>query len=375
MKSVIAAIPAALALICLLATAAPAAELTAPIIIDHTCTDLASIPLDAIQNAKDSCKWHYVRLSHGRQLTEGMSIIEAADAFYAVIWPKSGGSLPDEEGTLCIYSAAYSADGYWYGSGINITRNVLESTPDLNISAFSWCTELNTASASYVQSYLTAMQTLETEFPEVAFVYFTGTAQDSGSYGYNRSLRNEQIRTFCTENNKILYDFEDLDSWWFNPTTELWEQATYEYDSCTVPVEHPELAGNDAEHTSYESCEQKGRAAWWMMAVLAGWSPTADAGPPALPYEGFNLSCHPNPCNPSTTITFSLASPVDTKLAIYDASGALVKTLIGGFMSGGSQSVQWDGTDETGKQVASGVYFYRITANRKSSAKKMLLLR
>jgi len=382
-RSITTAILTAGALISLLSAAASSADRAAPIVINHNCTELAAIPHDAIQIAKDQCKWHYVRLSHGRQLTEGMSRIETVDPFYAAIWPKSGGSLPDVPNTLCIYSAAYTPDGYWSGSGIDITRSALTGTPDLNISAFSWCSDLNTASQSYVQNYLTAMQTLENEFPNVTFVYFTGTAQYNDAYGYNRCLRNEQIRNFCIANNKVLYDFEDLDSWWYNPDTKQWEQATYQYSGRTVPVEHPMLAGNDAEHTSYASCEQKGRATWWMMALLSGWTGKAgigdsggdDALPPLAPYNGFELSCYPNPCNPSTTISFSMAAPADTKLAIYDANGALVRTLVHGFVDGGAQSVRWNGMDDSGSQVATGVYFYRIIADKRSSTKKILLLR
>ena len=190
------------------------------------------------------------------------------------------------------------------------------------------------------------MQTLENEFPNVTFVYFTGTAQYNDAYGYNRHLRNQQIRNFCFANNKVLYDFEDLDSWWYNPETEQWEQATYEYNGLTVPVEHPMLAGDDAEHTSYESCEQKGRATWWMMAELSGWTTTTGVGddggddallPPA-PYDGFELSCYPNPFNPSTTISFSMAAPADASLAIYDARGALVRTLVDGHAAPGART-------------------------------------
>lgn len=367
----------------LLACPASAATRIAPIFINHNCTNLAAIPLEAIAHAQDSCKWHYVRLSHGRQLMVGLSRIEDADPFYAAIWPDQGGSLPNVPNTLCIYTAAKSSDGYWSGSGLDITRNTLTSTPELNISAFSWCTELNTATASTVANYLAAMQTLENEFPNVTFVYFTGTAQYDGGYGYNRYLRNDEIRRFCLANNKVLYDFEDLDSWWQNPETGEWEQATYEYDGCTVPVEHPMLAGDDAEHTSYESCEQKGRATWWMMAVLSGWTVTAAIGDegddgsaaPALPTDGFELSCYPNPFNPSTTISFSTAEPGDAKLAIFDARGALVKTLIDGPLNSGEHRVRWNGTNEVGDRVASGVYFYRVTADKRSSTKKMILLR
>ncbi|MCX5753045.1 MAG: T9SS type A sorting domain-containing protein [Candidatus Krumholzibacteria bacterium] len=365
------------------ASAAFGAGRSAPIVINHLCADLAAIPPDAIVTAQSVCKWHYARLSHGRQLMEGFGIIEAADPFYAAIWPKSGGSLPVAPGMLCIYTDAVASDSYWRGSGINTTRSILNGTPALNISAMSWCSELNTASESYVQEYLTAMQTLEGEFPNVTFVYFTGNGQESGSYGYTRALRNEQIRNFCIANNKVLYDFEDLDSWWYNPATQQWEHSTYEYSGFTVPVEHPNLAGNDAEHTSYASCEQKGRAAWWMMAVLAGWSARTDVGddesddpvPNRPPYEGFELSCHPNPCNPAATIDFSLASSGRASLAIYDAQGRLVRTLVEGTLVGGSHSVIWNGTNGSGARVASGVYFSRIVADKKSATKKILLLR
>lgn len=360
---------------------ATARTFAAPIIIDHTCTNLESIPPDVIQSAQDVCKWHYGRQSHGRQITEGLAIIEAANPLYAAIW--TADVLPIEPDMLCIYTDGVYPDGYWLDAGSDITRSILVGTPTLNISAYAWCTELNTASESYVQGYLAAMQTLESEFPNVTFAYFTGTAEYDGAYGYNRALRNAEIRNFCVANNKVLYDFENLDSWWFNPDTGEWEQATYLYEGIVVPVEHPMLAGDDAEHTSYESCEQKGRAAWWMMAVLSGWSPTADVGdtgsddrvPEQPPLEGFDLSCHPNPCNPATTISFSLASSQHANLAIYDAQGRLVRTLVDETLAGGKHAIIWNGTNESNGRVASGVYFYRINAGKKAAAKKVLLLR
>lgn len=57
------------------------------------------------------------------------------------------------------------------------------------------------------------------------------------------------------------------------------------------------------------------------------------------------------------------------------ARGALAKTLIDGFLNKGPHRVRWNGMNEAGDQVASGVYFYRITADKRSSTKKMLLLR
>ncbi|MCX5752590.1 MAG: hypothetical protein NTW97_02955, partial [Candidatus Krumholzibacteria bacterium] len=53
------------------ANLATARTLASPVVIDHTCTNLAAIPPDAIVTAQSVCKWHYARLSHGRQLMEG----------------------------------------------------------------------------------------------------------------------------------------------------------------------------------------------------------------------------------------------------------------------------------------------------------------
>jgi hypothetical protein len=67
----------------------------------------------------------------------------------------------------------------------------------------------------------------------------------------------------------VLFDFGDLDAWYYDGST--WDQATYTYDTAAVPHEHPNFQGDEAAHTTYASCEQKGRAVWWMLARIAGW--------------------------------------------------------------------------------------------------------
>ena len=69
---------------------------------------------------------------------------------------------------------------------------------------------------------------------------------------------------------------------------------------------------------------------------------------------------YPNPFNPSTTIEFTLPVAQRVILEIYDISGQLVKTLIDALKPAGIYKVDWDGTNEAGEQVASGVYFYRL---------------
>ena len=102
----------------------------------------------------------------------------------------------------------------------------------------------------------------------------TGNAQASWAAA-NRYARNQQIRQYCIDNNKVLFDFAELDCWWFNPATQEWELNTIEDTYGNIyPLEHPQFAQEVIAHTTLESCEQKGRALWWMMAKLSGWSDT-----------------------------------------------------------------------------------------------------
>jgi hypothetical protein len=88
---------------------------------------------------------------------------------------------------------------------------------------------------------------------------------------------------------------------------------------------------------------------------------------------------HPNPFNPTTAITFTVpggaASRENVTLAVYDIRGARVKVLVKEAMPGGRHTVQWDGMNQRGEQVASGVYFFKLRAGGFEDAKKMILLR
>jgi hypothetical protein len=85
---------------------------------------------------------------------------------------------------------------------------------------------------------------------------------------------------------------------------------------------------------------------------------------------------HPNPFNPSATIPFSLPNSRMVSLRIFDISGRLVKTLIRGEMVGaGLHEVVWQGRDDSGRLVATGVYFYRLEADDFSETRRMTLLK
>jgi hypothetical protein len=90
----------------------------------------------------------------------------------------------------------------------------------------------------------------------------------------------------------------------------------------------------------------------------------------------FDLSQnYPNPFNPSTKIEFTLAKSGFVALRIYDVLGRKVKTLVSEELSSGYKSVIWDGKNDAGDEVASGVYFYQLKVGDFSQPKKMLLLK
>jgi hypothetical protein len=90
----------------------------------------------------------------------------------------------------------------------------------------------------------------------------------------------------------------------------------------------------------------------------------------------FNLGQNnPNPFNPSTAIDFVVAETGPVQLRIFNVSGQLVRTLVDANVEAGQFSVSWDGRDDLGVQVASGVYYYRIDATDFSQTRKMVLLK
>jgi len=85
---------------------------------------------------------------------------------------------------------------------------------------------------------------------------------------------------------------------------------------------------------------------------------------------------HPNPFNPSTTIEFALASPGNARLDVYTIDGRLVNTLVNRGLAAGPHSAIWNGTDQQGRAVASGTYFYRLTTTGGfSEAGRMVLVK
>lgn len=84
---------------------------------------------------------------------------------------------------------------------------------------------------------------------------------------------------------------------------------------------------------------------------------------------------HPNPFNPTTTISFTLPKQGRLRLEVFNITGQKVRTIADGNQPAGTYSVIFDGCDEKGNQLASGIYFYRITTENDTETKKMIMLK
>lgn len=85
----------------------------------------------------------------------------------------------------------------------------------------------------------------------------------------------------------------------------------------------------------------------------------------------------PNPFNPETTINYRLAGNTDqeTKLVIYNTIGQEIRTLVQKIQPAGEYVVHWDGTDNLGQKVSSGIYMYHLTSGDFSQTRRMMLLK
>jgi len=109
---------------------------------------------------------------------------------------------------------------------------------------------------------------------------------------------------------------------------------------------------------------------YWVPAM-----PVSDSDEVITPITTELYGNYPNPFNPETVIRFGLAREDRVSIDVFSVKGQLVKTLVSGVYGAGEHKVVWNGRDDLGRQVGSGVYFYRMCAGEYVGVKKMLLVK
>jgi fibronectin type 3 domain-containing protein len=144
-----------------------------------------------------------------------------------------------------------------------------------------------------------------------------------------------------------------------------------------VRLQDAEITRRGDEYVFTDESAVPGKSYTYRVSVLEGGEEVAsfETSPPAAALRFALEQNHPNPFNPVTNIPFSLDTEADLTLRVYDISGRLVRKLIDRRMSAGVHAEEWDGRSDTGGEVASGIYFYRLTAGERTLTRKAVFLK
>jgi hypothetical protein len=119
------------------------------------------------------------------------------------------------------------------------------------------------------------------------------------------------------------------------------------------------------------------RTYWYKLVEVTSDGVGTEFGPYSVSFRVTNAleQNMPNPFNPMTTIKYSIAQDTDVSLVVYDVSGQRVRTLVDNHQRADVYKITWDGINDSGQRVASGMYFYKLVAGKFVQTRKMVLLK
>ena len=179
----------------------------------------------------------------------------------------------------------------------------------------------------------------------------------------------------------VHYSYADGQHWdetqYVLPTDAVFVRATLYYQGTTkeyVEFLRDENTTNSAGLDFYNAWVAQGKAA--PVAMVTDTISVAPTGvDPARRLANALHPAYPNPFNPTTRIEYDIAARGRVWINVYDAAGHLVRRLVDANVSAGHHAAVWDGANEAGAKVASGVYFFKMKSGRFEQVRKAVLLR
>ncbi len=359
--------------------------LSQPLIVNHNNTHISDIPQTAINTAKSVLHIAYGHTSHGSQLTEGMDGLVGfmnANGYPTNLYAWSNGG---SNGSLDLHDYAMGGDVGYYPEWVNNTRSYLGlpnaingrgtgANADVNVIIWSWCGQVEEkfVSGTLFSEYLNPMSELEADYFGIQFVYMTGHLDHWDDA--NNKAANQVIRDFCQANNKVLYDFADIES--YDPDGTYFQ---YSSDDCSYYNSSGTLLGNwaiewqnthtegvdwyqcGAAHTYPLNSNQKAYASWWLWAALAGWDQNLSSTPSVNLQE--DISIFPNPCKDWLSIKSLSGKPIQS-LNLKNPLGQIV-------ICDSRRSLL--AVDLSLKELPEGIYFLSFMIENQTLTQKIIL--
>ncbi len=353
--------------------------------IDHRSINLKSIPTNWIDSAKANLYIGYGHTSHGSQITSGMDAIEDYFTSGTYNWSHSGGTnelhLFEGDG----YGEGYLDHDIGYSGWEDETREYLTAFPACNVIIWSWCGQVNETN---LQTHVfDNMEALETEYPDVTFVYMTGHLEGLGVEG-SVYTANQQIRDYCSTNNKFLFDFADIEK--YSPDADTNYQEYYATDGCNYDVDGQTrnwatnwLSANSShelaqiatqcgscEHSVSLNCVKKGIAAWYLWARLAGWEGDGTTSIENKRIDQLNdieVKAYVNPGTNLINVSVQSDIPQQIDLNLYSITGSKVYSQANIQILKGSNELTF-----TPVGLSNGLYFLETITNQKKQVLKFI---
>lgn len=253
----------------------------AAIVVDHTYSRSA-LTTDVLgELVKRAPVVHYAHRSDGSAVTWGLAHLATQDPAFE--YSSGDMKLPSAATGIRLWDGMGStsyvyAENYWDSkAGTDALGKILKDNPSIEYSSWTWCNEHSYWSFSDMDRFFKKMDSLEKVFPDVKFIWQTAAARSVDSEGKDayQAVFNERLRQWARSHDKILFDFEDLDTW--HDGQQQREKRSWNGGDTTVPVQHPFWKtgpANNGHHANDSMGIDKGYAFWTLLAKLEGILPT-----------------------------------------------------------------------------------------------------